>query len=194
MRTRMNNHFRLSMTKLHHGQRRGFVSPTKTISLTSQSDPSPWPLNFNDVTPLEWWRTMPADRFTDAKANILCNTLTSISVASEPNWLAALDDNGPTSVAIAISAMPIDKISLSVDLALSALLLTALRGNAAARFVLSHILRRAPLNHPFGENLAASWRTSSTAPARGRRLIKGGLSDIGSHSRNPGLIRDRVRQ
>ena len=53
--------------------------------------------------------------------------------------------------------MPIDHVTLEVDLAMSTLALCALEGSAGAALVLAHILRRTPLDHPFGKDIAASW-------------------------------------
>jgi hypothetical protein len=48
-------------------------------------------------------------------------------------------------------------VTLEVDLAMSAVALHALGGDAASALVLSHILRRVPVDHPFAGDLAASW-------------------------------------
>jgi hypothetical protein len=60
-------------------------------------------------------------------------------------------------IAIALHCLPITTVTIKVDLAMSAMALHAISGNAACALVLSHILRRAPLDHPFAEELAASW-------------------------------------
>jgi len=118
---------------------------------------SPWPFNLGDVTPLEWWRTMPADHLGDAQLLHLRATVAKISVMNGRQWLFALQGDAATSIAIAIGSMPIDQITLEVDLAMSALALCALDGSAGAALVLSHILRRTALDHPFGKELSASW-------------------------------------
>jgi hypothetical protein len=61
------------------------------------------------------------------------------------------------SIAIALEMTPISEISLEVDLAMTVLVLNALDSNAAAPLVLSHLLRGAPLDHPFGKELSVSW-------------------------------------
>jgi hypothetical protein len=116
-----------------------------------------WPFNLGDVTPLEWWRTMPADHLGDGQRLQLRATLEKICVMKDHQWLSALRGDAPASIAIAIGAMPIDQATLEVDLAMSALALCALEGSAGAALVLAHILRRASLDHPFGKDLSASW-------------------------------------
>lgn len=118
---------------------------------------SPWPFSPDDVTPLEWWRTMPADHLGDAQHLHLGATLEKIWVMKDHQWLSALRGDAPASIAIAIGAMPIDQVTLEVDLAMSALALCALEGSAGAALVLAHILRRTAFDHPFGKDLSASW-------------------------------------
>jgi hypothetical protein len=100
---------------------------------------------------------MPADNYGDAQLLHLRATMAKISVMKDPQWLFALKGDAAASVAIAIGAMPIGKVTLEVDLAMSALALCALEGSAGAALVLAHILRRASLDHPFGKDLSASW-------------------------------------
>jgi hypothetical protein len=118
---------------------------------------SPWPFNLDEVTPLEWWRTMPADHIGDAEAVHLRATLQKICVLKDHQWFSALQGDAAASIAIAIGTMPIDPVTLEVDLAISALALCALEGSAGAALVLAHILKSTALDHPFGKDLSASW-------------------------------------
>ncbi|MBI1201935.1 MAG: hypothetical protein GC182_05435 [Rhodopseudomonas sp.] len=118
---------------------------------------SPWPFNVDDVTTLEWWRTMPADHLSDVERRHLGATLEKICILKDHRWLSALGGDAAASIAIAIGAMPTDQVTLEVDLAMSALALCALDGSAGAALVLAHVLRRTPLDHPFGTDLSASW-------------------------------------
>jgi hypothetical protein len=118
---------------------------------------SPWPFDLGDVTPLEWWRTMPADHLGGAQRLHLRTTMEKICVLKDHRWLSALRGDAAASIAIAIGAMPIEQVTLEVDLAMSALALCALEGSAGATLVLSHIMKRTVLDHPFGKDLSASW-------------------------------------
>jgi hypothetical protein len=130
---------------------------TNTLAKVGPNSPTLWPFHLSDVTPLAWWRTMPADHLGTVELIQLRATMDKISVMKDRQWLAALRGDAPASIAIAIGVMPIDQVTLEVDLSMSALALCALDGSAGAALVLSHILRRTPLDHPFGRDLAASW-------------------------------------
>lgn len=136
--------------------------------------PSSWPFNPGDVTPLEWWRTIPADQLGDAQVLHLRFTMAKIGVMKDRQWLLALRGDAAASIAIAIETIPIDRVTLEVDLAMSALALCALDGSAGAALVLAHILGRTTIDHPFGKELSASWLvhnlcralTAKRAPAK----------------------------
>ena len=117
---------------------------------------SSWPFNPDDVTPLELWRTMPADHL-DAQHLLLRATMDKICSMHGREWLAALRGDAAACVAVAFGALPITEITLEVDLTMSALTVGALGGNAAAALLLSNVLRQTPLNHPFGRELSVSW-------------------------------------
>jgi hypothetical protein len=135
----------------------GHRPPAGEPAKAGRAAQSPWPFNLGDVTPLEWWRTMPADHLGDAQRLHLRATVEKICVLKDHQWLTALRGDAPASIAIAIGTMPIDQVTLEVDLAISALALCALEGSAAAALVLAHILKNTALDHPFGKDLSASW-------------------------------------
>lgn len=151
---------------------------TGVLAPEPERTPSSWPFNQDDVTPLEWWRTMPADHLGDAQLLHLRATVAKISVMKDRQWLCALQGDAAASIAIAIGAMPIGQITLEVDLAMSTLALCALGGSAGAALVLSHILRQTPLDHPFGRELSASWLALNLHRALNakRRLAKPQIS------------------
>ncbi len=131
--------------------------PAGVLPPEARRAPSSWPFNQDDVTPLEWWRTMLADHLGDAQLSHLRATVAKISVMKDRQWLLGLQGDAAASIAIAIGAMPIGQITLDVDVAMSSLALCALDGSAGAALVLSHILRRTALDHPFGKELSTSW-------------------------------------
>jgi hypothetical protein len=135
----------------------GHAPPAGNLAKAGERAQSPWPFNLDDVTPLEWWRTMPADHLGDAQRLHLRTTMEKISVMNDHRWLSALRGDAAASIAIAIGAMPIEQVTLDVDLAMSALALCALEDSAGAALVLAHVLKRTPLNHPFGKDISASW-------------------------------------
>ncbi|ACE99688.1 hypothetical protein Rpal_1148 [Rhodopseudomonas palustris TIE-1] len=120
-----------------------------------------WPFNAGNTSPLSWWRTMPAQCLHEAERVLLRDTLSKIAVLGGCEWVGAMRGDPAASIAVAVEVMPIANITLQVDLALSAVLLNALDGNAAAVLMLSHVLRHTPLDHPFGKELAVSWMVSN---------------------------------
>jgi hypothetical protein len=119
--------------------------------------PSSWPWSPEDFSPIEWWRCLPADCLGDAQHLQLRATLGKICVMKGREWLAAMHGDAAASIAIAVEMFPITEITLEVDLAMTVLMLGALDGNAAAALVLSQLLGRAPLDHPFAKELSVSW-------------------------------------
>lgn len=118
--------------------------------------PRPWPFNPDDVSPLGWWRTLPADQLGEAQQKMLRAAIAKICVR-ERQWLAGVPEDAASSIALALGTLPLTAITLEVDLAMSALAISALGGNAGSVLVLSHILRLAPLDHPFARELSAAW-------------------------------------
>jgi hypothetical protein len=142
--------------------------PPTAIKATGWANSS-WPFNPNDVTPLEWWRTMPANLLGDAQHLSLRATVDKICTMHGREWLAALRGDDNACVAIAFGALPITEVTLAVDLAMSALTVSALGGSSAAGLALSHILRRTLLDHPFARDLSVSWLVLSLSREREKK-------------------------
>ena len=119
--------------------------------------PSSWPFSPTDASPLTWWRTMPADLLGDAEHLLLRETFNKIGGSRVREWASAMHGDAAASFAIALPAMPISNLTLEVDLPMTALTLNALGGNAAAALVLSNVLQRTSLDHPFAKELSVSW-------------------------------------
>ena len=85
---------------------------------------------------------------------------------------AALEGDAAAAIGFAFSLMPIEKMTLRADIAMTALLRCALERNAAAALVLAQVLGLTNLGHPLATELATSWL------AYGRR-----------HSNNPSEVR-----
>lgn len=130
--------------------------PSKAACIGNR-ERSSWPFNPGDVSPLQWWRTMPADHLGDAQHLLLRATLEKICVIKGHTWLASLHGDAATSIALAFGSLPITELTLDADLAMSSLTVSALGGNAGSVLVLSHILRLTPLDHPFARELSVSW-------------------------------------
>jgi len=118
----------------------------------------PWPLKAEQASPLQWWRTLPSDAFRDAEQLLLLATLERIRVLRGGRDLAmALDGNPAAAIDVAFSLMPIEKFTLEVDIAMTALVRCALERNAAAALVLAQIVGLTEFEHGLATELAASW-------------------------------------
>ncbi len=173
------------------GRAMAFGASTGELAKVGQDAQKLWPFHLSDVTPLAWWRTMPADHLGDAELIQLRSAVEEISSTKDLQWLSGLRGDAPGSIAIAIGVMPINQVTLEVDLAMSALMMCALDGSAGAALVLAHILRRTPLDHPFGRDLAASWpvlnlcRALAAKSHRPRRNHRPKTSPVTQKSRWP---------
>jgi len=118
----------------------------------------PWPLKAKQISPLQWWRTLPSDAFREAEQPLLLGALGRIRVLRGSDDLAmALGGNPGAAIEVAFSLMPIEKFTLEVDIAMTALMRCALECNAGAALVMAQIVGLTELEHGFATELAASW-------------------------------------
>lgn len=141
----------------------------KAVVASARWATSSWPFSPQDVTPLEWWRSLPADHLDNAHHQILAETLEKVCLMEDRRWLSAMHGDAAASIAVAMETVPIHQITLEVDLAMTALMFHALDRSAGAALVLAHILRRTPLEHPFAQELSVSWLTLNLRRALSRR-------------------------
>ena len=119
-----------------------------------------WPFKARDTAPLAWWRTLPPDVFRDAERLLLLATLDGICVLNGgAGFAAAISGDATAAIGVAFSKMPITEITLTADIAMTALLRCALEHNAAAALVLAQIIGLTELEHAFSIALAESWYT-----------------------------------
>ncbi len=131
--------------------------PTRNRPRPHDWQPSSWPFRPEDVTPLAWWRTMPADLLGEAEHLVLRDVISKIGVLKGREWISAMRGDAAASVEIALGILPISKVTLEVDLAMTVLTLVALGGNAGCALVLSRVLQGVCLEHPFAKELSVSW-------------------------------------
>ena len=153
-------------------------------------EPTAWPIRLDDVTPLEWWRTMPANHLGEGQQRVLGEILDKVSLVKSGQWLSAMRGDAAASIAVVIEAMPVNRITLEVDLIMTALMVCALGGNPGAVLVLAHILHRAPLDHPFAQELSISWLALNFRHARHmqKRPVAVGSKPDGPALENAGPI------
>ena len=120
----------------------------------------PWSFRAADVSPLQWWRTLPSDAFRDAEQILVPTTLERIGVLHGGDDLAAaLAGDAAAAISAAFSLMPIEETTLTVDIVMTALCRCALARNAAAALVMAQVIGLTSLNHGLATELAASWYT-----------------------------------
>jgi hypothetical protein len=110
------------------------------------------------ISPLSLWRMLPADLLGAADLLELCSALDEIATMPEGSGLEpALDGDPDAAIAFVLSAMPIRKIDLQVEIAMTAVLRCALDGDLRAALVLAHVIDRADLDPRHTADLCASW-------------------------------------
>jgi len=109
------------------------------------------------VHPLALWRTLRADQFDDAHIAALGEALACMELLREPRWADARRGDAAAAIAIAVPLMPINEVVPRVDVAMSALCLSALRGNPGAAVVFAHALRTIGDDDGRLKRCGASW-------------------------------------
>jgi len=132
-----------------------------------------WPFSRQDASPLAWWRTLPCELFREGENLVLHATLSQISfMRPRNNPVMPLIGNPAAAIAEAFDLMPIVEVTLEVDIVMSALMVSAFDGDAAAALVLSYAIRHTRLDHPFAAELSVSWLAEDDLRAPPCRCIK----------------------
>jgi hypothetical protein len=134
-----------------------------------------------------FWRQKNAEQFDDADHAAVRAILAKAVLLHEPNWTEASNGSAADAIALAIAEWPIRTVSSHIDLIMTAVLLAAMMGSAAAAVVLAHVVRQLPGCTKHHKRIAASWlarnlRASLAKRARRpsaptRRLLKSACAD-----------------
>jgi hypothetical protein len=105
---------------------------------------------------LELWRTVPAGGFDDARraAVMDCMRRTSSTIKV---WRDAIGGDAASAIGLALRIDAAPRITPRTDFTMTMLLACALRGSAGAALVLSHLIRRMPIEGKAKGRLATSW-------------------------------------
>ncbi len=107
----------------------------------------------NTISPLALWRSVPADGLVAEDLSMLRAHMRCVDLVGESAWrLAKMGDAGAAlgvAIRVAIKKRSSPQV---IDLAMSAVLATAIEGSYAARDFLAHMLKKRSDN-----SLAASW-------------------------------------
>jgi hypothetical protein len=118
----------------------------------------PSPFEPSETSPLEWWRRLPPGSLHDTERLLLLTTLNRVRVLhAGADLAAALHGNPAAAIGAALGLMPIEEITMPVDITMTALMRTALDGNASASLVMAQIIGLTDIGQGLTAELAASW-------------------------------------
>jgi hypothetical protein len=109
----------------------------------------------NYIEAVALWRTKRADGFGKADMAAMTRCFNMVALHGEARWFEAIRGNAAAACSIALR-MPNEWV-FSLDLAMTAVALCALKGSSAAALVVSMILRRQPDADRNTARLATSW-------------------------------------
>jgi hypothetical protein len=117
--------------------------------------------------PFSWWRTRPADQFKKTDVNIARHFLMRSAIIGEPHWFLGAAGDAAIAVGVALRAQKRKGNALvTVDLAMTAALLTALEGNVTAALLMSAMLKRRSDIDRRCTMLSDSWLTYKSGDVR----------------------------
>ena len=117
--------------------------------------------------PLSWWRTRPADQFKKTDVHIARHFLMRSAIIGEPHWFLGAAGDAAIAVGVALRAQRRKGNTLvTVDLAMTAVLLTALEGNVTAALLMSAMLKRRSNIDRRCKMLSDSWLTYKSGDVR----------------------------
>jgi hypothetical protein len=132
------------------------------------------------IYPLSLWRTLRADEFEASDLAAIKGLLANTALLGQPKWRGAVAGDVPSAVAVAVSFMPVDKITVQVDIAMTALIRCAAEGDFAAAIVAANILRNLPGAMRLHRRIATSWFVSNLTMLRA-------MTGKGGSAANPGV-------
>jgi hypothetical protein len=122
---------------------------------------SPPPAPDARVSVLAFWRCFAFDEFT-AERRARVEAFVTRAVIADPRWRLAAAGDAASAIGIALSRHTRFLPDLAFDVAATAVLFCALRGDPAARVVLGAMIR----NHCVRESIASSWSATPSVAYR----------------------------
>jgi hypothetical protein len=105
---------------------------------------------------LRLWRTVPAHGFDYVRRAAVADCMRRTSSTIEV-WRKAIDGDAASAMGLALRMEIPSEVTTRTDFVMTLLLHNALRGSAGAALVLSHLLRRMPIDDVLRRRLATSW-------------------------------------
>lgn len=111
------------------------------------------------ISPLRWWRSVPADAFQATEYLAVRSALAEVATLIEGAEVEpALQGDANAAIALVLSLMPITRLGgIKTDIAMTAVLALALEGEPRCALVLAHVLDRAEPDPRRADQLCGSW-------------------------------------
>jgi len=140
------------------GERIGRAGDGTGAATPASSSPVLRALRLGSRSPLSWWRMLPADGFRSAVYLKVSSALDEIATELEgASFGPALYGDPDAAITFVLSLMPVGKVGLKVDIAMTSVLRCALEGDLRAALALAHVVDRAGLDPAPAANQCASW-------------------------------------
>jgi hypothetical protein len=131
------------------------------------------------IYPLSLWRTLRAQQFEPSDLAAIRGVLANTVLFGQPKWRGAVAGDVPCAVAVAVSFMPVNRITVQVDIAMTALIRCAAEGDFAAAIVAGNILRNLPGDLRLHRRIATSWFASNLTALRAMTGKSGSTANPG---------------
>ncbi|MEH2539235.1 MULTISPECIES: hypothetical protein [unclassified Bradyrhizobium] len=108
--------------------------------------------------PTAWWRSIGSKGFHKMALWEMRRSIEKVELLGEPRWRDAVAGDAAAAIGIVLSMRPEDSSRQKFDLAMTALVVCACGGSAAACIVLANVIRRLPSAGNAEARIATSWR------------------------------------
>jgi hypothetical protein len=122
-------------------------------------------------SPILWWRSVRAENFHEMALRDMRLAIAKVELFGEPRWREAAAGDAAAAIGIVLSIRLGDSFRMKFDVAMTALVVCAAEGNAAACIVLSNVIRRLPGAGKREARLATSWLVRAFRPVLKRNLL-----------------------
>jgi hypothetical protein len=100
------------------------------------------------IPPLHWWRLRPLAEVSPLDIPMLTRCIRGFTMLGEPHWGAAETGDVAAAIAVALKLLRTGRfVTPAMDLAGTALLIAAARGDVTARLIIDHLRSLVPDRH-----------------------------------------------
>lgn len=124
------------------------------------------------TSPTRWWRSIAAPNFHLMALGAMQAAIEKVEMLGEPRWRGAVAGDAAAAIGMALEMHRRDAFRQKFDLIMTALVICACSGDAAACLVLSNVIRRLPGAGPREARLATSWLMRAFRPLADRKTLE----------------------